>query len=130
MFKKLYKILIVLGLVYVASIFMLEFYQEQSVLGLNIVFTALMMTVGVGVFIAGAMANDSGRGGFFIHTFQFLAISYPLTYFIGLIGSISVLYTDLESKQSIAVWLASISGIHLLVIVLFFASAMLIDPYK
>jgi len=71
------------------------------------------------------MADDSGRGGFFVHTFQFLTLTFPLIYFIGLISSISVLYSDLDNKQTLAFWLSSMAGIHLLIIVVFAGTAYL-----
>jgi len=49
--------------------------------------------------LGGIMANDSGKGGFFTKLFQFLSITYLLVYFIGLVSSISVLYSDIENKK-------------------------------
>ena len=74
------------------------------------------MTLGTGLAVVGAMANDSGKGGFFINTFQMMSLSYPLVYLIGLVASISVLYSDFESKEEIAIWLASMNLIWLLLL--------------
>ncbi len=74
------------------------------------------MTLGTGLAVVGAMANDSGKGGFFINTFQMMCLSYPLIYLIGLVSSISVLYSDFENKKEIAIWLASMNIIWLLLL--------------
>ena len=74
------------------------------------------MTLGTGLAVVGAMANDSGKGGFFINTFQMMSLSYPLIYLTGLVTSISVLYSDFENKEEIAIWLASMSLIWLLLL--------------
>ena len=102
-------------------------FRMLSVTTLNIVSGIIVITLGTGLAIAGAMANDSGKGGFFIHTFQWMSLSYPLIYFIGLIASISVLYSDYESKQEIATLLASMSLIWLLLIGVLFVTALAIE---
>ena len=76
------------------------------------------------------MANDSGKGGFSIRLFQFLALTYPLVYIIGLISSISVLYSEMENKQEIAKWLASMSLIQLTFIVLLFIVGIQVENYN
>lgn len=60
-----------------------------SVTTLNIVSGVVAITLGVGLVIAGAMANDSGKGGLFVSTFQWMSLSYPLIYLAGLVGSIA-----------------------------------------
>ncbi len=84
-----------------------------SVTALNIVSALLALTLGAGLAVAAAMANDSGRGGFIVHSFQFMGMTYPLVFLLGLIGSISVLYSDYEGKREIATGLASMSLIWL-----------------
>ena len=77
--------------------------------------------------VAGAMANDSGKGGFFVHTFQWMSLSYPLIYLLGLVGSISILYSEYENKQDVAVWLASMSVVWLLLIGVLVFVAVIIE---
>lgn len=76
---------------------------------INVISGIVAVTLGSGLAIAGAMANDSGRGGGFIHGFQFLSITYPLIYLIGLIGSITVSYSNYESREIIATGLGLVS---------------------
>lgn len=104
--------------------------SSVSVTAINVVSGVLVGTIGAGLIVAGGMANDSGRGGVFVHVFQFLALSYPLTYLVGLISSISVLYTEMENKQEIAQFLASMSLIQLFLIALLFGVFVLIDIYN
>ncbi len=91
-------------------------FNSRSVLGLNLLFGAVAMTLGAGLAVAGAMANDSGRGGWFIGTFQLLAITYPLTYLLGMVSSVWVLHGDFDNPRELATWLASANGVHLLLI--------------
>ena len=91
-----------------------------SVTALNIVSGIVVLTLGTGIAVAAAMANDSGRGGFFIYTFQFMGMTYLLVYLIGLTSSIWMLYSDHEDKRDIATLLASMSMILLTMIVVLF----------
>lgn len=84
-----------------------------SITALNLVSGIIAFTLGAGLAVAAAMANDSGRGGLFVHTFQFMGMTYPLVYIIGLISSIAMLYSEHEDKTEIATWLASVSMIWL-----------------
>jgi len=101
----------------------------MSITAINVVSGLLVGTIGMGLMVAGAMANDSGRGGVFVYVFQFLALSYPLTYLVGLISSISVLYTEMEGKQEIAQFLASMSLIQLSLIIVLFGIFVLFGRY-
>ena len=104
-----------------------EIFGTLSVTGLNIVLGIITMLIGGVLAITGVMANDSGKGGLFVLTLQFLSISYPLIYLIGLVSSILMLYSDFENKELIAFWLASIAGIQLLVIVILFGTGYLYE---
>jgi len=91
-----------------------------SVTWLNWIFGVITLVIGTPLAIVGAMANDSGKGGFLIGSIQFLLLSIPLVYLIGLIGSISVLYMDkFENQQETAIWFASLTGIHLMIVAVF-----------
>ena len=94
--------------------------NSLSVTWLNWIFGVITLVIGTPLAIAGAMANDSGKGGFIIGSIQFLLLSIPLVYLIGLVGSISVLYMDqFEGQQETAIWLASLTGIHLSIVAVF-----------
>lgn len=93
-------------------------FAERSVLGLNLLFGLVMITLGAGLLVAGAMANDSGSGGWFIGCFQGLTLTYPLSYLLGMGGSVWALHSDVEHPRELATWLASANGIHLLLIAL------------
>lgn len=96
------------------------------VTGINVFFGIVMVFLSGPMLIAGVMGNDSGRGGFDVKLLQFLFISYPLVYIIGVISSISVLYLDpFEHQQTTAIVLASISGIHLVIAWSFFGVTLL-----
>ena len=123
--SNLYTLSIYLFIGYFFFVVASEIFGTLSVTGMNIALGFITMTLGSGLLIVGAMADDSGRGGFFVHTFQFLTLTFPLIYFIGLISSISVLYSDLDNKQTLAFWLSSMAGIHLLIIVVFAGTAYL-----
>ena len=107
---------ILLIIAYVLITILSESFRLFSVTTINVVSGIIAITLGTGLAVVGAMANDSGKGGFFINTFQMMSLSYPLIYFIGLVASISVLYSDFENKKEIAIWLASMSLIWLLLI--------------
>ena len=104
--------------------------SSSSVTNINVVSGILAVIIGFGLAMAGAMANDSGKGGFSIRLFQFVALTYPLVYLIGLISSISVLYSEMENKQEIAKWLASMSLIQLTFIVLLFIVGIQVENYN
>ncbi len=128
---KTYKLLMIALLGYILFSLISPLIETPlSVTWINIISGIVLIFVGTPIMIAGAMANDSGKGGVVIHTIQFLTMSYPLTYLIGLIGSIAVLYSDLDNSEEIALWLALMSGIHLIVIALFFTSALLVEHYN
>ena len=105
-----------------ALIFVL--YREASVTTINVISGLIAFTLGMGLLVAGAMANDSGRGGFFVLSFQFMSLMYPLVYIAGLIGSISVLYTDMISREEVATWISLVSLIWLALIALMFLIAI------
>jgi len=100
-------------------------YREASVTTINVISGIIAFTLGSGLVIAGAMANDSGRGGTFVLSFQFMSLMYPLIYIAGLVGSISVLYTDMISRKEIAIWISLISLIWLALIALMFLVAII-----
>jgi hypothetical protein len=100
-------------------------FSSIPVTTINIISTLLVIFIGTPLIVAGAMANDSGKGGFIIGTLQFLTLSYPLVYFIGLISSIVLLYSSFEDKEEISRWLASMSVIQLLILVMFFVFILL-----
>ena len=133
MFKKLlgnlYIVAIISLIAYFTYVVVLEIFGSLSVTGMNITLSIITVFVGLPLSIASAMANDSGKGGFVINTFQFLGLTYFLVYLIGLISSISVLYSDIENKEELAFWLASMPGIHLLIIIAFFASIYLKESF-
>ena len=108
--------------VFYALIFSL--YRDASVTTINVISGILAFTLGMGLVIAAAMANDSGRGGFFVLLFQFMGIMYPLVYIAGLISSISVLYSDMVSREEIATWLSLVSLIWLAFIALMYLLAI------
>ena len=137
MIEKLQKLVAVLQYTVIFAFIVFFFYAlvsgiftSLSVTAMNITLGIITMTLGTGLFIAGAMANDSNKGGFFIHTFQFLTLSYPLTYLIGLVSSIMMLYSELDDKEVLAFWLSSMSGFHLLIIIMFFSAGLMIEDYK
>lgn len=114
--------------VFYALIFFL--YREASVTTINVISGLLAFTLGSGLVIAGAMANDSGRGGFVVLSFQFMSLMYPLVYIAGLIGSISVLYTDMLTRKDIAIWLSLVSLIWLALIALMYLVAITIEDIE
>ena len=123
---------ILLIVAYALITILAESFRLYSVTTLNVVSGIIAITLGTGLAVAGAMANDSGKGGFFINTFQMMSLSYPLIYFIGLVASISVLYSNFENKEEIAIWLASMSLIWLLLLGLIIVVAIVegkIDRY-
>jgi len=99
-------------------------YRESSITSINVISGGIAMTLGMGLVVAGAMANDSGRGGFFVLSFQFMSLMYPLVYIAGLVSSIWVLYTELANKAEIARWLSLISLIWLAIIIFIFIAVM------
>lgn len=101
--------------------------SELSVTTINVISGIITLTLGTGLAVAGAMANDSGKGGFFISMFQFMSLSYPLVYIVGLISSISVLYSDIDDKAIIAIWLSLANLIWLLIIAAMFIVAIAIE---
>jgi len=105
-------------------------FSFTSVTTINVISGILAVTIGTGLIIAGAMANDSGKGGFFIGLVQFVTLTYPLVYLISLISSISVLYSEMENKQEIAKWLASMSLIQLTFIALLFIVGIQVENYN
>ena len=106
----------------VLAFYALVFYlfSEASVTAINVVSGVIAMTLGMGLVVAGAMANDSGRGGFFIMTFQYMSLFYPIVYVAGLISSVWVLYTELDNREEIATWLSMISLLWLSLIISMF----------
>ena len=98
-----------------------------SVTTINVISGILVVIFGSSLAIVGIMANDSGEGGLSIGLVQFVMLSYPFVYLIGLISSISVLYSEMENKQEIAKWLASMSLIQLSFIVVPFVVVLLIS---
>lgn len=127
--SNLYFLIIYLFIAYVFFVVASEIFGTLSVTGMNIALGIITLTIGAALAIGGLMANDSGRGKFFMLTFQFLALSYPLVYLIGLISSIAVLYSDMENKQTIAFWLSCLAGIQLLIIIALFGTAYLKETY-
>ena len=107
---------ILLIIAYVLITILSESFRLFSVTTINVVSGIIALTLGTGLAVVGAMANDSGKGGFLINTFQMMSLSYPLVYLIGLVASISVLYSDFENKKEIAIWLASMNLIWLALI--------------
>ncbi len=103
--------------------------MSMSVTSINVISTLLFVFIGLPIIISGVMANDSGKGGFTIKTVQFLTLSYLFIYFIGLVGSIGLLYSDIDNKNMLAKYLASASVIELTVIALFFALIFLKEKY-
>lgn len=101
---------------YVLVTLLSSLLEDWSVTTLNVVSGIIAMSLGTGMAVAGAMANDSGKGGLFINTFQWMSLSYPLVYLVGLVSSIAVLYSGYENKADIAVWLASMSVVWLALI--------------
>ncbi len=97
---------------------------------INVISGIIAVTLGFGLAIAGAMANDSGRGGGFILGFQFLSISYPLIYLIGLIGSITVLYSNYEGREIIATGLALMSLAWLELIALLLLAGIAVESVE
>ncbi len=99
-----------------------------SVTSLNVTFGIITLVLSLPLGIAGVMANDSGKGGFVMGLLQFLLLSIPLVYLIGLVSSISVLYVEeFEGQQETAFWLASLSGFHLIAIIMFFGLWLLAE---
>ncbi|MBF0263644.1 MAG: N-formylglutamate amidohydrolase [Gammaproteobacteria bacterium] len=101
----------------------------SSVTILNILSTIIFMVIGLGIAIAGAMANDSGKGGIFTNTFQFISLSYPVVYLLGVISSIAILYSDIDNKKEIAIGLSSINLIWLFILGLLFFVALIAEKY-
>ncbi len=94
--------------------------NSLSVTSMNVAFGIIVLLVSLPLGLAGAMANDSGKGGFGTTLSQLLLLSVPLVYLIGLVSSIAVLYSEtFDGQQEIAFWLASMSGFHLLIIIVF-----------
>lgn len=104
-------------------------FSSMSVTTINVVSALLALFAGTPLTIAGAMANDSGKGGFTVGIIQFFTLSYLLVFFIGLISSIVLLYTDIENKVEIARWVAVVSPLQLLTIVVVFGLAYLKEMY-
>ena len=104
--------------------------MSMSVTAINVISTLLFVFIGLPIIISGVMANDSGKGGFTIKTVQFLTLSYLFIYFIGLVGSIGLLYSDIDNKNILAKYFASASLIELTVIALFFALMFLKEKYS
>ncbi len=127
MSRTLRKVLVLTIVVGLFGLLVTYLFSSRSVLGLNLLFGALAMTLGAGMAVAGAMANDSGRGGWFIGSFQVLAISYPLTYLLGMGGSVWALHSDVDNRRELATWLASANGIHLLLIVLLLGGGLALE---
>jgi N-formylglutamate deformylase len=101
---------------YVITTLLSTVFNGWSVAVLNIVSGIVAITLGSGMSVAGAMANDSGKGGPFIITFQWMSLGYPLVYLTGLVSSIVVLYSEYANKEGVAVWLASMSLVWLVLI--------------
>jgi hypothetical protein len=100
--------------------------DSMSVTGVNVILGIIMLMVSVPMMMAGIMANDSGRNEFSTLLMQFLCLSYPFVYLVGLVSSIAVLYSDVfEGQQDVAFWLASMSGFYLLIIIIFFGSMLI-----
>ena len=89
-----------------------------SITTINVISGIIALTLGTGLAIAGAMANDSGKGGGFVHGFQFMSLAYPLIFLVGLIGSIAVSYSDYQDREMMATSLASMSLVWLELIAL------------
>jgi len=119
----------VLGLI---AYFILEaVFGLPLVTAINVFFGIVMVFLSGPMLLAGVMGNDSGRGGFDGKLLQFLFISYPLVYIIGVISSISVLYLDpFEHQQTTAIVLASISGIHLVIAWSFFGVKLMQEKFE
>ena len=115
---KIYKMILIGIVAYFVFEYFFAYSQTLSATGINIIATILVIAIGGPLSIAGVMANDSGQDKPEILFIQFLTLSYPLSYLIGLISSIVVLYGDHENKKELAKWLASISLIHLGIIIL------------
>lgn len=98
-----------------------------SITTINVISGIIAVTLGTGLAIAGAMANDSGKGGGFIYSFQFLSLTYPLVFLVGLIGSIVMSYSDHEGKEMIATALASMSLIWLELIALLILAGIAVE---
>lgn len=98
-----------------------------SITTINVISGVIALTLGMGLTVAGAMANDSGKGGGFIYSFQFLSITYPLVFIAGLIGSIAVSYSDYEDRDAISTLLASMSLFWLELIALLFLAGIVME---
>ncbi len=119
-FYKIYTLVLFSLGAYFSYGFLNAWMNSLSVTSLNVAFGIIVLLVGIPLGIAGAMANDSGRGGFGTTLLQFLLLSVLPVYLIGLVSSIAVLYSEtFDGQQEIAFWLASLSGIHLLIIIVF-----------
>ena len=104
--------------------------DAMSVTALNVILGIIMLMVSGPMMIAGIMANDSGRNEFSTLLMQFLFLSYPFVYLVGLVSSIAVLYSDVfEGQQEVAFWLASMSGFYLLIIIIFFGSMLIKEKF-
>ena len=125
-------VIVLAAIFMVLSLFalILENKSIVTVTSLNIISGILAVTLGSMLFMVGAMGNDSGKGGFGIIVLQLLTMTYILTYIVGLISSISILYTGISSKEYIAKWLASLSLIQLVFIILLFASLLYLENKK
>lgn len=115
--KKLAKYIIGALLIY---LIVSEFLLPISVTKINIVVGIFVFTLGMPLLMTAVMANDSGRGGFKIIFFQVVAFSLPLVYVTCLVSSISLLYF-FDNKQELALWVSSIAGIQLIIVVSIFA---------
>jgi len=98
----------------IAYLIISDVISSPSVTKLNVIFGVITLVVAFPMMLMGVMGNDSGRGGFSVKLTQFMFISFPLVYLIGLISSIAILYlAPFENQRAIALWLSSIAGIHL-----------------
>jgi len=87
-------ILILVMFVFVVGIVVYGLFENGienlSVTWINWIFGVITLIIAGPLMIAGVMGNDSGKGGFTTKLTQFLFMSYPLFYLVGLIGSIEL----------------------------------------
>ena len=119
--KKAYDFLTTI-VMYIAFAFLSykAFTGEMSVTTINIIASTIAVVVFYPLFGSGIRANGAYKDRFIVRIFQGLAVSYPVVYLVGLIVSISLLYSDYESKIELAKIFASASLIHLLLIYILF----------
>ena len=95
-------------------------YELITVTQINLFSTGLAIVAFFPLLISGTMANGSPNHDFFMKVFVFLTLAYPLVYLVGLIGSVTLLYTELEYKIEIAKIFALACPVQLLLIGLIF----------